>query len=800
MQTLSRRNTLVSLLALAVALFGLTACVYDHFPPPDDGYIDTDGFSLGLTISIDQLASRADDDYDNYIDTENKFRVLFFNAQGQFIFEAVDRTVMPRTTTNGELEWFVHIPVNYIVDSSGRSYDVEALKNQLKEADFKVAILANWPHVDASGSPTDPDKAVPNWGYDDSIFGSNPKNINDLHHLAVDSYYNNTDNNNGTRPSRQDTYSYLMDSEGKMGIKTNWAKCRMLNTDHGYAPLDLTSQEVANDWIRENWDPDPARNNPDNQYRHYTFLQYLWNFSAAYYRSTNYFSSDTKNKDKWLARYGGTTGALYRWLRGYTTTLNDQTDDANLYFANGIGATIVSSGGNIAVRIPNLNTGGGNGTQGADDYQNPRGIRFTAKTSGTLRVTCASSDGVNTRLAVYNPHSKASNSIAEFTSTTPVTIERNFTISDDPEDFYIYCDRGNAAYIYEIEYIRGRYLYDTDREGILPSTDNPIPMYGVQNYQKLGAYWEPGSTFDLSHRRNGDISGYDYKSIFLIRSVAKVELYLHTDYGPPAFVYMRSANRMARSEPVDVQTPTDQIWHAETGAHQNLNSYYGGTCEWYNIWRYGCCYRGDSNTTETNTTTELPGYKNWLSWFYRTWSADAQWLNNGTRGWNFGTGVNIPNTTYAYPRIFNADIERSDFIHMIDAGTENGYYKYVLYLPDKNIDDPNYVGIQASSIPKVAHIEYRYDTRANLDDNECYRIYFTNNRRSELSSTLKTDFESTYEKTQSNLIEHWPIMRNHVYRFYVGGNATRAEGGEGGVVPEVYSEVTTWAGEKLAVE
>ena len=797
------RNTLCALL-LAVFAAGFTACVYDDLPDTEGGGIempDTEGFSLGLTISLDNNLSRAgEDDYENYIDTKHRFRVLFFTERGQFIFEAIDRTVMRREVLGDDgatkIEWFVHIPVNYVVDHAGSAYDIETLKTQLKEQKFKVAVLANWPLVNENGKPTDDLRTVqPNWGYNESIYGRNTKNINDLHHLVYDSNYSETDTNNNTRPSKQESYGFIMNN-GKMGVQSDWVKSRMPES-RGV----IDSKEDAEAWIKQNWNPYPA---DAQRYRHYTYMWYVWNFAAVYNRNANYFSSDNIWGSQWLQRYNVLSN-FYLWLlRNIASTLNDPTDDANLYFTNtytwpdsnnnpvtyDLGATLVrplSDRSNYAVRLPNIGPSIGkavnNGTLTADDYKYPYGIRFTATSTGTLRIKAASPDGVSTRLAVYDPAGKSSSSVGgnAFDSRTPIYVSRDISVTGDPKEYYIYCDRGNAVDIYEIEYVNAKYLYDTDREGVMPSEDQPIPMYGLQDYDALGD-WEPGTTFDLSHARNGN-TDYDYKSIYLIRSVAKVELYFAGN--KPDHVYLRSMNRTARCEPMDVQTPTDQTWNSSHASSGN------NRCEWFDIQAYGCGYTGSPGQSESNTRTEIGAYQQWLSWFYRSW-ASARWLNGGQNGWSF-SGIGNPNTSLPSPQVFNPDINRSDYCHFIDQGDENGYHKYVLYVPEKNIDDPNYPGI-TSSIPKVAHVEYRYasNTNTNLDDNLCFRIYFTDNSSDALQNTHYTQFESDYEKTPDNLNNHWPIMRNHVYRFYVNGQGTRAGG-----AASVVSEVTTWNGEPV---
>ena len=85
----------------------------------------------------------------------------------------------------------------------------------------------------------------------------------------------------------------------------------------------------------------------------------------------------------------------------------------------------------------------------------------------------------------------------------------------------------------------------------------------------------------------------------------------------------------------------------------------------------------------------------------------------------------------------------------------------------------------------VPHIEIRFDQRyaatakiatnstLNLDDDDCYRIYITEGgiasgaRDANGVSTIAKTGYGNYEKNPNYLKEHWPIIRNHVYRFTV---------------------------------
>lgn len=860
---------------LALLGCGLASCVKEDFPDPDDVRFDPDGYSLGITIKLDDgLNTRAvqidkfeEDEIDNYIDTRNRLRVLFFDENGQFIFEAVDRTVMERSATDGS-EWFVHIPVNYVVDAQDWVYDVEALKKQLMEHDFKVAILANWEYRNADGEVTDRANAEPTWGYYNSILCTDAserdiKNINDLHHLVKDSIYATGSSQKpaeGSRPDANYVYGFLM-KDGKMGIKSDWVDT-----------IDNLDDKSAADYIKANWDPSKF-NEKQFDFGYYRNMWYLWNFSAAHERSGNRFSdskvrgNDQVNSVGWKWRNhnhykkGDTDEAgvthpdnspLYEFV---TTTpipeLKDNLDDAGLSFnpAEYLRTDKDNNNNSITINAPTIvyhstndaweqyalrlgNLGGSNQSK-----DTPRGISFTASASGTLRVRAACSTSADSvRIAIYNKSNNESNSIAYVKGTTPKDITRTITINNDEVTYYIYCDRCNNstsnvnayADIFEIEYIKDKYLSDTNRAQVLPSKDHPIPMYGVQNFSKL-ENWKPGSTFDLSHDNrgedgegeNGKHDDYEVKHISLIRALAKVVVYLPVlrnmggeGAGAPTHIYMRSMNRTARCEPMDVETPTDQLW---TDSHQapsgNNKVYSDGICEWYLLKAHGSFYQGvpgdkDDTGDTKDSNTKILNYQQKLAWFYGSWMS-AKWSDG--KGWNFNgvdptaqaaDATKDSEGKYHYPHLFNPSINRSDFARMERTRVDNDTYRYVIYVPDKCIDDPNYVGI-SQSVTKVPHIEYRYNQNVmNVDDNNCYRIYFTDySTNSTITSTSKGDFDNVYEMNSTNLEQHWPILRNHVYTFVVSGAVVpQTRGGSSVDMQMVSAQVSTYSGVPISVD
>lgn len=866
-------------LAISCLFFSLsfvfTSCVDEEIierekedKPTEEEPID--GYSIGFKIQLDKDMSgktRGPEDYDNYIDTRDKFRVLFFTKEGQFLFGAVDRTVTPLSDQSGSgvATWYVRVPVNYIVDRDGNQFDADVIKKYLKENDFKVAILANWPNDAVMESDGGDDETVntpewtyihrePNWGWEQSILNAESndvKNINDLHHLVVDAFYNDNSTSNN-RPSRRQVYDFVMDGnvsggEGTMGVKTDWVKMR--NIEEGFnGSYDGTfeDQQSAETWIRQNWDPSKKKNdiNNDHVYRDYSNIWQLWNFSGGnYVNSYNELMVDRKNNTIGVPENIKTA---WRERNGYS--LSQEMTANNVYLSNywdinGLIFQPSTNSGNLCysyhygnnyrgiVLKPAEVLGGSVGTNNSyidEDKTTPsRGfLKFTAYSTGTYRIKYGSLYGESTMVIQHNSNidktftvSGAAPQSMSYSSNNETLYYRDLSITGDPETIYIWNGNGQGnkttgdLIIYSIEWISSKYLYDTDRIGVEPSEDNPIPMYGVQNFTKLGDNWEEGTTFDISAARDQE----DIKPISLIRSLAKVEVYLPNK---AKHIYMRSMNRTARCEPIDVETPTNELWSSDHSP---------GQCEWFNVQTYGTGYKYFDGDPPSKNADQLNDYTNWLSWFYGSWryNDNGQEKNGNVWKWDFnshngGVNVNVPkpdnNKIPSYPHLFYPDINRSDFCHMLYMGYEEGKgYKYILYMPDKNITDPNYVGFQ-QSIAKVPHIEYRYDDNTNnLEDNNCYRIYFTNYNSSGvnlgpynpfIANVKPTEYEPRYERNQkesndwwgTTIIEedhlsyHWPIMRNHIYEFIVRSDA--AHYGE----PIIQAKVKEWGYDRVVVE
>lgn len=936
-----------------ISCLGLTGCTDDlnlNEGPNETGN-EIDGDCIAFTVELRKDLSTRDggtedfstvnskiEAYENYIDTQDKFRIFFFSEDGDFLFGANDRTTsslirIQETSSSDVNYWYVRIPMTMLVDRDNEEYDIDKIKDYLKNHDFKVAVLANWPNGGEKVNPADWDdaegsgnavenpssilKGNPRWNWSNSILNIKAKsedirNINDLHHVYNDLYYG--------APSRSAVYQDFMayvtsgdDAGYHMGEPTDWVKMRDVKEGwqkpDGKAMVDVngnggfTSKTEANRWIRANCTPNTEINQAKNIYRHYQHMWFLWNFNAAFKtgsmaNNVKYYATDEKTEvgaddaNKYVDRKGNYKVAsvgdasfyednwnwndestytsiennpfgaewykrngdiLYQWMK---KSYNDgdnfnqigkieiQVGEANndVFFkyvpTTGGYAYCKKVGDNYGIQLPNI----GDKVQTTEQGM----MVFQARTAGTLRIKFGSlregtASGIGVQVggalssSAYYPYKDVSSETpVDWKNTRDNNNYLDISVEGNSMPVYIFGIQGEPV-VYAVEFIRGRYLYETDREGVAPSEQQGIPMYGVKTFNKIQD-WQRGTTFNLP----GNVS--------LIRALAKVELYIK-DYSAtagtdanngdfsaaPRHVYMRYANRAARCEPMDVETDTENLW---TKDHSIFSEdALDARCEWFNIQKYGPFYKGPTS------------YKDWLSWFYGSWT-DTRWKATGGYAWNFNLGYQAPlngrtgwvkntasvDSKYPSPRIFNPYYYRSDFCRFLTVGktssTDGGnYYKYVLYLPDKNIDDPTNLTNQGS-VPKVPHIEYRFapkdystnyenqdiaavdddpfsNTEYNLDDNDCYRLYFTNygtssNQTSdgtllgtEVNKYLKSgNWNSTnydeYEQDRTRLTTHWPIMRNHRYQFFIGGDKPEN--------PEIHVRVSDWSHGKVVLE
>lgn len=787
-------------LLLAAVLATAAGCVKEFDPDRcDDPFeLGPDDYALGFTLDLGTPYAATTDvtvagtDIENYID-ESSLRVLVFDKQGRFLFEAstADRWLADLSTSSGYnasvCKYGVVIKLNDYLNDANREATLRALQTD----GFKIAVLANWRKAG---------NASVEFKYGESI--------NRLHHCYADSFYATQ-----KRSGAEILAPFVED--GKMGVYLQWVQ-------NGN---DTSSADGAVEYIRTKIGPDgsyevKALDHPAFSVSYpagstiytYTDLLKLWNFGDG-----NNASSILTYQNRaagWVT--GGTYNkALNDWFNQPSLTEiteeSAQSTYGGLVFVPNAGTRAVAqvAGRNDrGVLLPAVVTAA---ESAAGEPVTEAYFTFKAPASGNLRIVASNTSGKQAQLVVhagkmYEASKKDDNAAARsgfatnVTNTTPgyVVFGDNVAVTAGDVPVYLYCagESGASVVVHEIEYISDTFFYESNRDMLLPGDvvsgeKLGIPMYGVQDFDGLGNMgsgvneWNPGKIFDLysgtyidqtsdwraQMKQLGAPSEGKYPTIYLLRALSRVDVWLPSEYvhegqrSPLSVVSLRCINRFSRCEPMDVFTPTSQIWS-------------GRNSEWANILAYGPFYyaQGTKNTASD--------YHTQVSWFFGNW-VEQQW-------WDLSGISNMPKSP-AYPQIFNPRINRSDYARMVKLNDNSrpGFDHYIAYVPEKSIDDPNSHG-NLTNFPKVAHIEFRYGYQltSNLDDDNHFRIYFANynegNRPptwAELVSLPKEEKSnpgmcSGYEDYEQgpgpkssprNLYlisrEHWPILRNHWYQF-----------------------------------
>ena len=329
----------------------------------------------------------------------------------------------------------------------------------------------------------------------------------------------------------------------------------------------------------------------------------------------------------------------------------------------------------------------------------------------------------------------------------------------------------------------------TDKHGfgsqpaILPSQRNPIPMYGIQEFNAISG-WQKGTPFNLSKDIPDDhiSNGYENnkKSISLLRSVVRLELLIPKTYSKPKAVTLIYSNIYARCEPMDVWTPTDELWNKQ---HNNNNE----GCEISSILNYGPV----SRITDSNPSKKKD-YQKRMSWFYGAWKEDGKWNFEGTRTadgentFNINTDFEPIKDNHPYPRIFNTCIQRLTSIVCDDNGDVtdeygDNYYHYVVYLGERNINDPSdlsKLGDNGSGKPVVMYWAFNIGdkmyglpiTDYSVPNNPAFDINPIEDPNTNDSFKKIADVNDKYMDAITRLTGNdadllpWPLIRNHVYR------------------------------------
>lgn len=770
----------------------MNSCIYEDLA--ESNFVESnpleelEGYRLTMKVNLSSMSNgtRAGsfEDFEDYIDPQN-LRILFFYGDNtKQNYNTLIRQFKITTGTNGNPDGVAFIPVT----SSGYQFskdwyvsipiseNMEDFANTLRANKFKIAVLANWPTDTPDMEPGD--------------------NIERLHHiqpLSGETYY---DSKTGTF---DESYDFLRGeyTNSGLGMQKSWIS-------------DSYSKDAAETFIKTIYGP--LNSNSD-----FGDLWLLWNFDGAYTENSSSYSptvsvenfqTEWKNRNKeelqaWMSASVGNPSYGQNSQQLPLANHSAKKSDGSFYNSGWFTYIKGNTGSSYVDKI--------NGKwgivlkEGSLKYSSPSDIhdviQICLPQAGHHKITWAPVDeNAYLRVEYRNHHDdndpKTSPRAPQDVKSSPWDAGE-YKITGDAEYMHLYAVGGRVV-IYEIEHVAREYVYNTERYQNELSEQNLIPMYGIQIFEALnaanGSYkWEPGTTFDLSNF-NQLTSGYTPQSVYLLRSVAKVELKIPKSYNAH-HIYLRSSNRNSRCEPMDVSTPTKDFWLDDVdGGHNPL-------CELFGLVGHEPFYTPDSSDKGSSNDKRLAQYNNFrkkLAWWYGGWSTDNSTLGNIT----MDKGSKSKDTYSKggkYPQILNPLIGRSDFLKFNESNSDSYYDRFVLYVPEKFVDDPGNTGSNQqmeTTTPKICHIEFRgsHDDFTNVDDEQCYRIYFTDKGYNEkyLPDFKKinnnkdfNNWENAYEQNVENLQTHWTIMRNHVYSFTVVETDTRL------VVSQV--EVLPWS-------
>lgn len=318
------------------------------------------------------------------------------------------------------------------------------------------------------------------------------------------------------------------------------------------------------------------------------------------------------------------------------------------------------------------------------------------------------------------------------------------------------------------------------------SKDHPIPMYGIQRFDQVNPQeWKEGSTFYLNRGNDNPIS--------LLRSVVKLDLRIPKYVGKePEYVLMGYPNVFARCEPMNIWTPTNELWEDE---HDSK-----GCSDWKKLIEYGpVSLESDYDHIDESEDEKVKRYQNRMAWFYGAWREDKNNI------WSFNEHSDIAKAAdldgfidgkiggnSPYPQIFNSCIQRNNAV-IVKGGNrqypeydDGTYYHYIVYTGERNINDPSqltrmgYSGNGAAGQSTVIYWRVAINGKSyfvpitdfsNVTDADLEKMVVVNdkiwdgtdgtlNSGSQMSTYEK---EVTKDKSESTVPKPWPLIRNHVY-------------------------------------
>ena len=806
---LIRKFTYRTIAWLLFAGTALAGCMRDDVDSGrDKSTLDPD-FTLSLDFSLDSYGgsgTRAGhitrvnfhpedvdlDRWESYIDLYGEHRdpkgnpyafyILMFDTDNNFLYNP---------STNPDLFYITNLGMN-ATGSESRWRVIfqvpEEVRNYIKVNDFKIAVFANWPTAPVENEHTGESRDPMPAEFLSDKMGDGTVSIHRLDHCVYDYTYGG---------EYFDVYNILTDSPekagGNMGPFTDWILSYYDNEDaavefiRGKCPdnLGYTRDDYEEIFKSKKEDQDDHSvtegdviDNPrifhrnfdiefttDKRVFTYENVWRLWNFGGEANRGKTIggklmYDASASYENWWVERNEERLQlAKQKASENFTyATTNETVEAGALEFINTSGSVTFGTDaeGRGYIQLP----AGSVDLTVSDNYtgiiRNQKNcLHFKALADAIVIIKTDDISKINIETSVYHFYMPGND-------TEPDADTWFLDVPNDATDVYIFSKNGDGK-IYEIETIQKKYLYDSDRRTLLPSMHQLIPMYGIQEFSAVGDYWIPGNIFDLSHENGFNRPGYPYKPIYLLRSVAKVELLISKEFERDFYdktqnegieyrprLIMRSMNREARCMPLDTSTPTELIW---ADVDQEI----------LDIRAHGPFYEKDVDDVNL--------FRDKLAWYFQTW-VDL---------WGWDWNQTSPAVQYVPvissirpPHVYNAKINRADYVRFIKISEDDEFDRYVFYMPEKAIDDPNLAG-NLSEAPKVPHVEVRLrgESVSNLDDDEHNRIYFMDYATA--GANAPTGNYSNYEKSRENLMNHWPIMRNHVYRFRVFPNGDQAQ-------------------------
>lgn len=799
----SKRSKAIKLWIAVAALWVVTAlssCSEETLAPeggfPSESGSDEGGivFAVGSTRGFEDshTAALSQSEEEIVINPDN-FHVVLFSDKGEVKQIWANQELTEITEHDASMgvdikKYYVKIPRQDIAPD---------VVSYIRANKFKLAVFANW-------------DGYPDFETTPGTVDANGIDHNDIYYISHarrdDSYV--SDGVDGQLDDSE-VFSFITGRGAKMGIAQEWVSERFKTDQEADAAIrqryklndDGTGEFLSNTKpILTNSDGAGITFSAMDDYT-YTDLWQIWNFGGEQNLNSNFYDSPNNSlRSKWASINND-------WYRVCFNNGQQQYLPSTVSFRNLSIQSPTEWNGNTQVFSSVSNDGYGivlrSSNRGVEDTQTIKTedgsyLHLKLPADGYLYVKCRSW-GDNGRLVARRGQlNSTSNNVVKDTwvNSSLQTLTYDYTqagnqiirVTGEPADLVLYAINGDII-IYEIDYIKSRTLQTVDRQMINPAStpEGGISMYGIQDFEPLPTnVWPDGTTFNLSRyvetHTGSNATNYRYRTISLLRSVAKVEVLVPTSIFPePSHMFMRTINRFSRSAPLDVFTPTNIIWDgwdsANTDQYDQSKLDSRGNRHYYNQ-ALGVDDEGSALRTKgftyVHNSTSTQDYQNAVAWLFGIWKTEY--------GWNWNNKPITISKTGPYPRVFNTRISRSDFAHMINGGKVSvdgqEYYYYYAYLPEKNVTDPNDKGTLGES-PKVMRIEMRFGDRnsdVNLDDNASYRIYFTPggkgngiDNRDDYDGKMEKGDANTSSTQMQNLMNIYPVLRNHLYRFKITG-------------------------------